>query len=908
MSSHETALGGQASNGARRRAAALLLLLLGVATLASAGSVSAQATDTVTATLVQTIQTSAYAPSSPDPSGIVYVEATDRFIVADSEVDEMILYQGFNLYSGTRTGSGQGTGTTLVHGIKEPAGLGYNPADETLYVSDDDADRVSMIRPGPDGVHGTADDAVTHLGTAAFGSLDPEGVEYDTATGHLFICDGVGIEMYRVDPVDGIFGNGNDVVTSFDLAQFGARDCEGVGIDQRRGLLLAIDPSSKRVYEVTRQGALARVVDLDGIPIGNGRNFASVTLAPSSNPNDDPAIMSYWVADRQSDNDNDPNENDGLLYELAVPGEPHAGPTVVLTSPAAGSTVSGTTPVEATATAPDGVAQVEFFVGSSSIGVDTNGADGWSVSWNTNTTPDGMRTLRATATDTAGRAADSTVTVRVSNNTAVLAADDFERTVPLGQNWGGCWTRAGSAHDVYSVSDGVGRVAPTNTTTGMQVCSGVSAADVDLRGLFTWSSGPAGSNLFPAGLMGRYADAANFYAAQLRIENATPGTLRVDIRRHLAGVSNALSTTTVSTGFTPGTPIWLRFQVEGTALRVKVWHASDAEPTAWTSERTDANITAAGLVGYRYSTGGAGTSAPTVTIDDFEARSLGVVEPPPEELAVTVASPAAGATVSGIVPVTADASPAGVVSSVEFLADGITIGTDGDGSDGWSVQWDTTSIAQGTRSLTAVARDAAGGSAVSAAVGVSVLNDATPPVSAIACNGTTCSAGWYRAPVAVTLSATDAGSGVAAIRYTLDGSEPTAASSLYTDAFTVSATTTVRFRAWDNAGNVEATRLQAIRIDTTPPTVAVTNPTGGSLVTKTIQLQAAASDIGSGVASVTFYVDGAAVGTALTAPYRTGWNPKKYANGSHTITAVATDVAGNATTSAPIVITTGAAR
>ncbi|HSJ93013.1 MAG TPA: hypothetical protein VK896_03160, partial [Gaiellaceae bacterium] len=95
MSSHETALGGQASNGARRRAAALLLLLLGVATLASAGSVSAQTTDTVTATLVQTIQTSAYAPSSPDPSGIVYVEATDRFIVADSEVNEMILYQGF---------------------------------------------------------------------------------------------------------------------------------------------------------------------------------------------------------------------------------------------------------------------------------------------------------------------------------------------------------------------------------------------------------------------------------------------------------------------------------------------------------------------------------------------------------------------------------------------------------------------------------------------------------------------------------------------------------------------------------------------------------------------------------------------------------------------------------------------
>jgi Bacterial Ig domain/Chitobiase/beta-hexosaminidase C-terminal domain len=906
LSSNETTRGGLALNGTRARATSLLLLLLGLVTLASAGSGSASAIDLVTPTLVQTIQTSTYAPSSPDPSGIVYVAESDRFIVADSEVDEMTLYQGFNLYSATRTGSGQGTGTTLVHGIKEPAGLGYNPADGTLYVSDDDADRVSVLRPGPDSVHGTADDAVTHLGTAAFGSLDPEGVEYDTATGHLFICDGLGIEMYRVDPVDGIFGNGDDVVSSFDLAQFGARDCEGVGIDQRRGLLLAIDPSSKQIYEVTREGALARLVDLDVIPIGNGRNFASVTLAPSSDPADDPAIMSYWVVDRQTDNEDDPSENDGLLYELAVPGEPHAGPTVVLTSPTAGTTVSGTVQVQASATAPAGVAQVEFFVGDVSIGADANGADGWSVAWNTNATPDGNRTVRATATDTGGLTASSTVTVRVSNSTTVLAADDFERTVPLGANWSGCWTRAGSPHDVYSVSDGVGRVAPTTTTTGMQVCGDVNAGDVDLRGLFTWSSAPAGATLFPAGLMARFADAANFYAAQLRVENATPGTLRVDIRRHLAGVSNALSTTTVTTGFSAGTPVWLRFQVEGTALRVKVWQAGDSEPTAWTSERTDANLTASGSVGYRYSAGAGATSAPTVTMDDFTASSLGSPEPP--DLSVALTSPAAGATVSGVVPVTADAAPGGAVTSVEFLADGVSIGTDLDGSDGWSVQWNTSPIAQGTRALTAVARDAGGNEAVSTAVSVSVLNDATPPVSAIACNDTACSTGWYTSSVAVTLSATDAGSGVAAIRYTLDGSEPTAASTVFNGQFTVSATTTVRFRAWDNAGNVELTKSQVIRIDTTPPVVAMTKPANGSTVTKTVQLEAAASDVGSGVLSVTFYVDGAAVGTALAAPYRTGWNPKKHANGSHTVWAVATDVAGNVTTSSPIVLNTAAAR
>jgi hypothetical protein len=654
-------------------------IVVGIATLVTTGSGFAAAVDVVTPTVVQTIQTSTFAPSSPDPAGIVYDAATDRFIVSDSEVDEMPSYQGFNLYSATRTGSGHGTGTTLTHAIKEPTGLGYNPADAMLFVADDDMDRVSMVRPGPDSIHGTADDAVTQLSTAGFGSFDAEGVEYDASTGDLFVCDGSQTEIYRVAPVDGIFGNANDVVTSFDLGQFGARDCEGLGMDQRRGLLLAVDPSSRTIYEVTREGALARMVDLSGIPVGNGRSFASVSVAPSSDATDDPATMSYWVVDRQADSEADPSENDGLLYELAVPGEPHAGPTVNLTFPAAGSTVSGTVPVKAAATARDGVAQVAFFAGSAILGVDTNGADGWSAAWNTGTTPDGLRTLRATATDTAGRTLTAQITVRVSNNTVVLAADDFERTVTVGSNWGGCWIRAGSPHDVYSVSDGVGRITPTTSTAGMQVCTGVNAADVDVQARFTWSSSSVGTNLFPGGVIARYADAANFYAAQLRIEPATPGTLRVDLRRHLAGVSNALSTTTVATGFAAGTPVWLRFQVEGTALRVKVWRASDSEPTSWTSERTDANITAPGPVGYRYSSGGGAVSAPTVTIDDFTAESLGHAAPPPEPPPPTnpptETSPGGGTAAPGIVPVpvAAPAPASGVVPADESHDDPISI-------------------------------------------------------------------------------------------------------------------------------------------------------------------------------------------------------------------------------------------
>jgi len=84
--------------------------------------------------------------------------------------------------------------------------------------------------------------------------------------------------------------------------------------------------------------------------------------------------------------------------------------------------------------------------------------------------------------------------------------------------------------------------------------------------------------------------------------------------------------------------------------------------------------------------------------------------------------------------------------------------------------------------------------------------DTFPPVTTIVCNGAPCS-GWYAPPVTITLTATDSG-GVAATRYTTDGSEPTDSSLAYADPFGVSTTTTLRYRSWDTAGNVEATKTQ----------------------------------------------------------------------------------------------------
>jgi YD repeat-containing protein len=91
--------------------------------------------------------------------------------------------------------------------------------------------------------------------------------------------------------------------------------------------------------------------------------------------------------------------------------------------------------------------------------------------------------------------------------------------------------------------------------------------------------------------------------------------------------------------------------------------------------------------------------------------------------------------------------------------------------------------------------------------------------------------------------------------------------------------------------------------DKTPPTVSLTSPASGSTVSGTITVSATASD-NVGVVWVQFLLDGVGFETLdTTAPYSTEWNTTMTHNGSHTLTAVARDAAGNGATSAPVTVT-----
>ncbi|WP_430790293.1 OmpL47-type beta-barrel domain-containing protein [Actinoplanes sp. G11-F43] len=188
------------------------------------------------------------------------------------------------------------------------------------------------------------------------------------------------------------------------------------------------------------------------------------------------------------------------------------------------------------------------------------------------------------------------------------------------------------------------------------------------------------------------------------------------------------------------------------------------------------------------------------------------------------------------------------------------------------------------------ATDRAGNTSTVGSVSFSVVaageEDTTAPTVAAQVTGTEDEAGDYVGSVSFTVTAADAGSGVATIEYQLDGGAWTR----YTAAVTVNTVGEhmLHFRATDNAGNTSTVGMEHFTIvappaeDTTAPVTAATVASAPGRATVTVT----ASDGDSGVAKVEYQLDGGAW-TAYTTPVVVT------AAGEHTLGYRATDNAGN---------------
>jgi Bacterial Ig domain len=277
---------------------------------------------------------------------------------------------------------------------------------------------------------------------------------------------------------------------------------------------------------------------------------------------------------------------------------------------------------------------------------------------------------------------------------------------------------------------------------------------------------------------------------------------------------------------------------------------------------------------------------------------------------VAIANPGNGSYVAGTVAITANASDNVGVTRVDFYLDragGTLIGSDS--SSPYSVSWNTVAVAAGPHTLYAVARDAAGNTATSAPVPVTVDNE--PPTVAIS---SPAGGSHVSGNVSVTANAGDDFSLVRVDFYrdsaTLIGSATTTPYSIVWDASSVSTGShTLYAIAKDAAGNTAMSANVQVTVDTlTPPQVTITSPPDRSSVQRksVVAITATATAGSNQVHHVDFLVGTTPVCstvTSTTTTYTCNWTVPAAGNRTYQIHANAYDTLGNAGSSNLVTVT-----
>jgi hypothetical protein len=280
--------------------------------------------------------------------------------------------------------------------------------------------------------------------------------------------------------------------------------------------------------------------------------------------------------------------------------------------------------------------------------------------------------------------------------------------------------------------------------------------------------------------------------------------------------------------------------------------------------------------------------------------------------AASITAPLNGNTVSGTTTTVSASTDATGVFGVQFKLDNVPLMTE-DTTSPYSITWDTTTATNGSHTLTAVARDAAGNSIESPAVTVTVSNGpaplaapSTPDLAAASDTGTSNTDNLTNASTPTFTGTATAGT---AVNIFSDGAQ-VGSGPITSGTYSVTLTTaladgthSITAKATDGTNMSGASGALSVVEDRTPPATSVSAPPNGATVSGTVAVTASAAD-SNGVVGVQFQLDGAALQAEDTAsPYSISWDTTTAANGSHTLTAVGRDVAGNALTSAPVSVT-----
>ena len=628
-------------------------------------------------------------------------------------------------------------------------------------------------------------------------------------------------------------------------------------------------------------------------------------------------------------------------------------PTATIVGPAAFSTVAGTEVIAVDASDPDDPQ------GSLSVEVSTDGAATWAqaawnpgnglyeYSWDTTVEPPGSVTIDARVTDSTGATATATpVTVFI---------DSYPDTV-LGDNPAVYW-RLGESSGLIAVDEIGGNDAEYAGSPALGAVPLVSDPSTAV-GFDGTDDRVAVTNSFEINQGGPYLtktielwfDAAAATNRQVLWEQGSIGrslNLYIEGGRLYAGAAN----TTAQGGDTPWGPVFISAPVTAGEIHHAV--VVFDQPNDSFLLYLDGNLAAsAGGIGELHNHGLAAIGAQADwsrfhtgaqqgainhfagTIDEvalysyaLDATQVGdhwTIGSQVSSLpTVFILDPAAGAVVGGTHTVRVDASdadePAGALD-VEVSADGGSSWAPAawNSANGtYEFVWDTTLHNEGGATLQARATDAAANTVLSAAVPVTVDNDADPAVVIAAPTEGEVVAG----NVTIQVDASDAedppGSLFVEVSSDAGGTwEPAAfTGTFYELAWDTAAGPDGGFildaRVTDSAGITVGALPVAVTVDNNgDPIVAITSPTAGAVVGDVTLVEVDASDPEDPAGSLLVEVSTDGGGSWNTAPwnaassrYEYTWDSGAHGDGAATIESRASDSGGSVTTASPVAVT-----
>ncbi len=582
-------------------------------------------------------------------------------------------------------------------------------------------------------------------------------------------------------------------------------------------------------------------------------------------------------------------------------------PTVSVNGPLS-SPVSGTITVSGVANDNVGVVGVQFLLDGGNLGSEDVTAP-YSVSWNTTTATNGNHNITARARDAAGNTTTSAIVVFNVSNSGLVAAYGFNENsgTVVNDNSGNGNNGTLTNGPSWSASGKYGSAISFDGTNDYINVS--DANSLDLTNRMTVEAWVYATNLTGYKTAICKENGSSNLAYALSPNNSTSGSSNQRPNTRIR-IGSSTSTVTGTNKLSANTWTHLASTYDGSVLRLYVNGvlASSTNVTGNISVTTNPLRIGGSTALSQYFMGmidevriynralsqseiQADMNAPIAP--DVTAPTVSIIAPPPGDI-------------SGTLNVVANASDNIAVVGVQFFLDGINLGSE-DLTAPYSFTWNTTMTQNGSHTLTARARDAAGNVATSPNLIVNVNNDHVAPTVHI----TAPAAGTIAGTIDITADASD-NTGVAGVQFLLNGVNLGAEDLSAPYSFTWNTTTlpdgsySLTAKARDTSGNMTTSTAVVVNIlnhppDTEFPTIGINAPAAGEVL-GTINVTATATD-NVGIVGVQFLVNGNNLGAEdVTAPYSVSWNTTSLANGAYTLTARTRDAAGNTTISADVLV------